>query len=197
MRNALALLAVIGFVTACNKTKPMNPDPPPPSSHPAMIYIDFGDNAIQFGNYKIVDLDKDGLYDIVFSTLLVGDPINRIDKKQWLVNSSFYTNLPVKNETIPVMNYGDSIPVKNFSGHEWYNASSIVLAQKIISFTQTPYWEGGWKQASHQYLPIQLNRNNELFNGWIEISFISASEKVVLHEAAICMEANKGIIAGH
>lgn len=195
MRNALVLLAVLGVITACKKAKPINPGPPP-GSHPAMSYVDLEGDAVSFNNYKILDLDKNGQYDIVFSTMLVGDPIYQVDKRQWLVNSSFNTSLPVKNETIPVMNYGDSIPVKKFSGYEWYNASGIVLAQQIISFTQNPYWVGEWKAASHQYLPIQLKINNNLFNGWIEISFSSADEKVLLHKAAVCLEANMGIIAG-
>jgi hypothetical protein len=62
----------------------------------------------------LIDVDKDGSKDILFSTELVGDPLAQQDKHQWLVTSSFFTNLSVKDENVPLLNYGNSISVKNF-----------------------------------------------------------------------------------
>lgn len=188
-------MAILVLLTgACNK--PVTDIPPPAGQHPEMRYTDLGNQVIGFNQVASLDLDKDGQKDISFSTLLVGDPIYKVDKMQWLVASSFYTNLPVKEEHIPVMDTGDSIPTLNFNGYEWFNASQIVLTQKIIGITGNPYWEGDWKQAAHQFIPLQVMRNNALYNGWVEISFSQADEKLILHRAAISMEAGKLIAAG-
>jgi hypothetical protein len=129
--------------------------------------------------------------------MLVGDPIEQKDKKQWLVTSSFEANLPVNStEQIPVLRHLDSIPLNNFSGYAWYNASSIVLSQKTVPVTSPPYWEGDWKDASHRYVPIQVEKQNGLYNGWIEVSFSIDNEKLILHKTAISKEPNKGIMVG-
>ena len=49
----------------------------------------------------------------------------------------------------------------------------------------------------HKYLPVQLNKNNKLYNGWIELSFDSAASKLVLHKAAFSAEENKDVKAGY
>ncbi|MBO9564747.1 MAG: hypothetical protein J7621_18355, partial [Niastella sp.] len=59
-----------------------------------------------------------------------------------------------------------------------------------------PYWEGAWKQVHHQYLAIQIVKDNKRYNGWVEVSFDTAGEKLVLHKAAISKEAEKAVIAG-
>ena len=66
---------------------------------------------------------------------------------------------------------------------------------RVISFSPEPFWEGDWKEASHHFVPIQLKKQNGLYNGWIEVSFSTVTEKLTLHKAAICTEANKRILA--
>ena len=194
MQRMLIVALLVIQIAACKK--PITENPPPAGQDPEMRYTDLGNQPIGFNQFISLDLDKDGQKDISFSTLLVGDPIYKVDKMQWLLSSSFYTNLPVKEERIPVMDTGDSIHIRNFNGYEWFNASHIVLTQKIIGITGDPYWEGDWKQAAHQFAPFQVMHNNSLYNGWVEISFNQADEKLVLHRAAISMEAGKKIAAG-
>jgi hypothetical protein len=193
MKRMTLFFGLAVFLSACEKNHVEVPLIPSVK----MIYINLSDSAVVFGRSASFDLDGNGEKDIHFGTLLVGDPISQQDKKQWLVTSSFNTSLPVNiNEDIPVLNLNDSIPVADFSGYNWYNASSILLSQKIISMTIPPYWEGTWKDVLHRFIPIQLKRYNSLFNGWVEISFDKLQEKVILHKAAVSEEPNKMAIAG-
>jgi hypothetical protein len=190
------LIVVSGFallLAGCKKDTVA----PPVASHPDMRYLNLKDSGVVFNRSASFDLDGNGSKDIYFSTMLVGDPLAQQDKKQWWVSSSFDANLPVnENEEIPVMQRSDSIYLKSFSGYNWYNASWVMLAQKIISDTRPPYWEGKWKDVSQRFVAIQILNNGNLYNGWIEVSFNKAEEKVIIHRAAISKEANKVVMAG-
>jgi len=145
----------------------------------------------------LIDVNHDGRKDLAFTTLLVGDPVNQVDKLQFLISTNIEVNLPVNgNEEIPVMNKGESIAIENFNGYQWFELSSILLVQKIISFIAPPVWEGHWKNAVHRYLPYQVVVNGKPYNGWVELSVDIAGEKVLLHKAAISKEPNKTIKAG-
>jgi hypothetical protein len=185
----ILLLVAIG----CKKTSPeVVVDAPV-----AMLYKDLADSSVVFGRTAFFDLDGNGEKDVLFSTQLVGDPIEQKDKKQWMVTTTFNASLPVNStENIPVLGYADIIPLNDFSGYAWYNASSILLSQKTITVTTAPYWEGEWKDVSHRFIPIQLKKQDSLYNGWIEVSFNKNKETLILHKAAICKEANKSIVAG-
>ena len=194
MTRITIALALVTFLSACNKT-PVNPPPPP--DDPKMIYQNFSDTAVFFDRRVSFDLDGNGVWDIRFETLLDGDPLSHEDKMQWLVISSFYSNLPVDiNENIPMMNLNDSIPIKDFSGYNWYNASQIVLTQKVIGISNPPYWDGTWKDASHRFIPIQLIKNNLPYNGWVEVSFDKLQEKIILHKAAVSEQPDQSVHAG-
>ena len=196
MNKQIWLGIILMLALACKKTAPEPTDPPVPTD-PSMLVTDLGDRSIAFGKSASFDLDNNGAKDVLFSTMLVGDPIEQKDKKQWLVTSSFEANLPVNStEHLPVLRLLDSIPLNNFSGYSWYNASSIVLSQKTVPVTSPPYWEGDWKDASHRFVPIQVEKQNGLFNGWIEVSFSIDNEKLILHKTAISKEPNKGIMVG-
>ena len=59
-----------------------------------------------------------------------------------------------------------------------------------------PGREGACNQSSHKYLALQLKINGNSLNGWLKISFDTATEKIVLNQAAICTESGKTIKAG-
>lgn len=163
-----------------------------------MEYFEFNNHEIGAGIPGFsIDLNRDARIDLVFSTLLVGDPLNQVDKLQFLVQSNIKVNLPVKvGEEIPVMNKGDLIALTNFQGYQWFELSSIVLVQKIISFNQAPIWEGHWKLAANKYIPFQIIVSDKIYGGWIEISVNTANEKLIVHRAAISKDANKVVKAG-
>lgn len=190
MKIFFILLSSVVLIASCKK------DSQAPVEDKLMTYIDLKDSAVTFNHAASYDLNGDGEKDVLFSTLLVGDPIYKQDKKQWYVTSSFNASLPVEDESIPVLKMADSIPVANFNGYNWYNASSIILAQKVIGEVGDPIWQGDWKNAAHRFIPIQLKKANDVFNGWIEVSFSTANEKIILHKAAISKKAGTAIVAG-
>ena len=95
-----------------------------------------------------------------------------------------------------MLNSGDAITIKKHTGFNWYNASSLVIAEKIIGETGPARWEGNWKNADHKYFALQVRRGTLRFNGWVELSFKTATEEFVLHRAAISKEPGKDVIAG-
>ena len=194
MKRITIGLALVTLLSACSKT-PVKPPPTP--DKPTMIYKDLSDYAVMFDQTVSFDLDGNGGNDIRFGTVRLGDPLSNQDRMQWLAVCSFYTSLPVNiNENIPVLNLNDSIPINDFSGYSWYNATGNVLCQKVISVSAPPYWEGAWKDASHRFIPIQLNKNNLLYNGWIEVSFDKLQEKIILHKSAVSEQPDKSVFAG-
>lgn len=188
MKKCLIILGTLFFLASCNK---------PVTHDPQMIYTDLENKEVRFNGSSSIDLNKDGIMDIRFHTMLVGDPVAKQDKEKYLVTSKVNCLLPVNsNENAPVLFKGDAVPLKDFAGYTWYEVSQIELAQKVTAMTGDPFWEGVWKSASHNYLPVQLRMNNQRFNGWVELSFDVNSEKIILHKAAISKLPERSVVAG-
>lgn len=193
MNKFYVFILVATLAAGCSK----EPQIVPPVSLPLMNYVDLNDRQIKFNETFICDVNGDGSKDVSFNTLLVGDPILKRDYKQYRVASSFFTALPVNDqEQIPVLSKDSVISATAHAGYEWSNASSIVLAQKIISETGPGWWDGEWKAAAHKFIPIRVAEDSLLYYGWVEISFDSQTENIILHKAAISKEAGKEVKAG-
>lgn len=194
MRFLVSFFIVLSFVS-CKKEKVQHPTP---VTGPEMEYIDLNNKAIKANTPVFsMDINQDGRADLAFSTLLIGDYLNQVDKLQFLIASNIGVNLPVNaSEEIPVLKKGESIMPQNFNGYHWFELASIVLIQKVISFTQPPVWEGHWKNAVRNYLPFQIMENEKRYNGWIELSVDIPGEKIMLHKIAISKEANRIVKAG-
>lgn len=189
----IALLAAF-FLALCACSKQ---DATPAPYQPVTGYIDLKDTVVRFNSSFSLDLDKDGERDLFFSTQLVGDAVHQQDKQQWLAGSSFFTSLPVNDaEMAAMLLRGERIPLAGFRGYAWYNASSVVLAQKITGMSGAPYWEGNWKDARRNYLPVQVSREGVRYTGWVELSFRTAEGQLVLHRAAISKEKEQEMQAG-
>jgi hypothetical protein len=107
------------------------------------------------------------------------------------------TNLLVDGEEqTPVKNRNEKIGSVH-EGYNWFEISAIVLAEKITPVLGDVNWQGPWKNVVHKYLPVQLDKNGKLYNGWIEVSFDTTKEKLVLHRCGISKEADKSVLAGH
>ncbi|HEX7844899.1 MAG TPA: hypothetical protein VF476_03800, partial [Chitinophagaceae bacterium] len=74
--------------------------------------------------------------------------------------------------------------------------SEVFLGEKIIGVNQPVYWQGPWKDVSHKFLAVQIVKNDLKYNGWIELTFDTANERLILHRAAISTEAGKEVKAG-
>lgn len=195
MRKLLYTGAVIILLASCKKDNTVIAPPPTPA-HPQMIYTDLKEAEVKYGKLKLLDIDGDGSYDFRFSVCLVGDPVLQRDRYQFYVSSTIDRNL-LNNEAdeSPVLSTGDSIS-KIHPGYQWWEISVIVLAEKIVTNTGN-YWQGLWKDASHKYLPVQVEKNQQVFHGWVELSFDTVAEKMILHKAALSKEADKAVKAGY
>jgi hypothetical protein len=189
---------IILVSVSCKKGK--QPDSSLPDIPEAKLeYFDLSNRIIKGSAPGFtIDVNHDGRSDLAFTTLLVGDPIYQVDKLQFLVSSNIQINLPVDiNEQIPVMNMGDPIVVDDFNGYRWFQLSTIVLTQKIVSLTQPPVWEGNWTSALHKYVPFQVAVNNQRYNGWVELTVDIVNERIILYKAAISREDGKIVKAGN
>ena len=189
----IAVVAIFGL-SSCNKTT--DPAPAPPVQ--GMDVTELGNREIKYNTGSIVlDLNKDNKLDLVFGVLLVGDPISKIDKRQFTVVSGLETKLPVnEGEETPVLVKNDTVFNDNFRGYNWFEASSITLIERLETVGGGITWRGNWKDISRSYLPVQVMKNQQRFNGWVEISTNIAKEAIILHRAAISKIPEKNILAG-
>jgi hypothetical protein len=194
MKMKILLMTAIVFAASCKKESVEKPNTLPELD---MSYIDLSGKEIGPGQFIFIDLNNDKRKDVGFSTLLVGDPIEKQDKLQYLVSSDILTSLPVNDEeSTRACSKNEVIPIGNFSDHNWYNASAVVLAQKITLLGGDSFWVGKWKDIQHKYLPVQVLVNNKRYNGWVELSFNTETQKIILHKAAISRKAEIEVKAG-
>jgi hypothetical protein len=193
--NKYLLYTLMLIIMAGCKKDPVN-QPTPGPAHPVMLYKDLKNFEVSKGHSQSLDIDNDGITDCSFSVQLVGDPIMKVDKLQYYVFSRIKRNLLNDvNDESPLLNKYELIK-KDHPGYTWYELSFIVLTQKIISYDGDT-WTGLWKNADHKYLPLQVEKNGNLYHGWIELSMNTVTEKLVLHRSGISTEANKEVKAGY
>lgn len=194
--GSVLLLAIVFSLNACRKNDryayPTNPN------FVEMDYLNLFDKKIKRHEpAAVLDLNKDGQYDLIFSVQLVGDALNQADKTQFNVSSSFYTNLPINvNEQILPMTQAQKIPLNNFNEHYWYNVGQSTLVEKVEFVSGNIIWRGVWQEAIKKYLPFQVTQNGLRYNGWVELSVDIANQQLVLHRAAISKKAEQEVQAG-
>jgi hypothetical protein len=191
MRKVLIAATISILFAACKKEKAEAPI----TAQPEMMYKNLQNSEVKYQQAKGVDIDNDGANDFWFAVQLVGDAVLERDRLQFLVNSGIKRNLlNDANDESPMLNKSDVIS-KVHPGYQWWEISWIILAEKITDYNGS-YWQGKWKNADHKYLPVQLEKNGNLYHGWIELSFNSTTEKLILHNAALSKEADKSVKAG-
>lgn len=195
MKLSEVVVLFISFVlmVSCSKTKPGGV-----VGYPQMQYINLHNREVKPRQpATVLDLDNDGVADVFFSVMLVGDPVYQVDKTILLANSSFYSNLFVNNmgET-PVYNMGDIINGQSSAMGSWYNASSVPLMEKRLFMSGASSWHGNWRYAQHRFMAVQVTVQGRKYNGWVEISAAPGSEQIILHGAAISKEPEKNVLAG-
>lgn len=193
MNKLLTLTLAVLLLSSCDKEVCEEPG----LLHPRMQYTDLQNFEVKYGTTKRVDVDGNGTTDYYFETLLVGDALGQRDRLQFYADSRIDTYLPVnESEQVPQLSTGDMVKAQ-YNTYTWYEISAIVLAEKITPVTGQPYWEGPWKNVSHKFLPIMIRKDGQRYYGWIELSFDTAAEKMILHRAAIASEADKEVKAGY
>lgn len=196
MKIPFLIASAVVLFSSCNK-KDIIIDPPPAIGFPDMLVTELNDAEIKHEQYKTIDLDQDGVTDLVFATWYIGDPVEQEDEILYFASSSVKTSLMVAGEnTSPRFNKSDVIPVKPVEGHEWYVVAQVEMAMKNIGYEIPPYWEKDWKDANHKFLAVQVNRNDKLYYGWVEVSMNKANSTLILHRAAISKEPGRAVKAG-
>jgi hypothetical protein len=195
MNRLLCFFLVSITAVSCTKEKP----PVITEPSPVMKYVDLRNSAVTPHKHYALDLDGNGTIDLYFSTTLIGDPIQKQDRLDYEVTSAVFANLQVidNSEIGKRMNKGDVISRIAAEGFMWYDITHLVLAEKVTGEIGAPFWQGGWKDASHHYLPVQLIKNGHAFHGWVELSMDTSNENLILHKAAISTEAEKEVKAGY
>ena len=84
-----------------------------------------------------------------------------------------------------------------FPGYTWYEIYAVVVAEEIRPDNAAPYWDGSFKNASHKYLPVRIQRNGQYYFGWIELTMDKENRKLILNKAGISTEPGKEIKAGN
>lgn len=194
MSRIFIVTAAMLLLFSCKKEQLPEQHPAP---HPQMRYTDMQNTEIRVGRGKSFDLNGDGKTDFGFGTTRVGDPILQRDRLLFEVYSgisSFLLNNE-QEETPPVLK-GDKIPIDN-PAFEWNEISALILAEKVTFVSGEWFWDGIWKTASHKYLPLHIKSGGQIYYGWIELSFDKQNEKIILHKAAVSLEAGKAVKAGY
>lgn len=187
---------IIIWNTACNKpiNLPQYPDVPATE----MDYMHWENAEVGYGkNALVADINKDGRYDFIFGVQLVGDPLAKVDKLQFMVTGNYHSFLASNNaEETPIFSYMNSIPMSNFNGYSWYNASGLKLFEKITTMNNTHYWQGNWKNATKKYIGFYLYIQQKRYYGWVELSANTTKETLQIHRAGISKKPEQPVIAG-
>lgn len=193
MRHLLIFFVSTLLLAACRK-EPEQPSPV--EQHPQMRYVDLGNAEVKYSQGKGIDVNGDRKADFWFHVQLLGDPLLQRDRLQFYASSGIHCNLlNDPDDRSPVLNRFDRIS-PTMIGYDWWEISTIVLAEKIMT-DAGHYWDGAWKTATHKYLPIQMETQGKHYQGWVELSFTTSKEKLILHRAALCTEAEKEVKAGY
>jgi hypothetical protein len=127
--SKLRFVVVIGIFLVFISCKEDGAIPSPIDRQIEMEYFNLSDTVIKaFAPGFSFDVNHDGRKDLNFATLLVGDPIAQVDKLQFFISTNIGVRLPVNNnESIRVLNNGDSIVLDDFNEYQWFELSSIVM----------------------------------------------------------------------
>lgn len=192
MKKYSLLVTTIALVACHKKDNPV-------TDTPAMIYTDCKNTSVKQGQMFHIDLDKDGMRDLSFGTWYTGSPLHREDLVLFYAESYIHTLLlmDTTNESTPMYSKDELIALPTLPAyHQWYQLSLSELARKHIPEMNPIYWDGTWKQASHRYMGIKITKGNQWYAGWIELSFNTTGEQIILHRAAISKTPYVPVTAG-
>lgn len=197
MNKSYLIISLFLFALTSCKKPPVNNPVPRTTDIPPMKYKNLGDIQVFFRSSYTCDVDNDGINDFSIHTEYLGKPAENVDCKQFYFSGTYLTFSPVdSNEQTPLLHAGDEIGKKSHENHSWYNASHLLLSEKVITDSGNDYWRGKWKDATHKYLAFAMEKNGKRYYGWLALSFSQPKEAVILHGVAIAEQAERNVFAG-
>jgi hypothetical protein len=193
MKYILLAAMVISFAS-CKKEKEENTT----VSHPLMTYQDLTGKVINISTPAGVDITGDGTSDLWFDIFSTREDAQNKDIHRFSVSTGEQGKILVNTQNAsPIITEGTTLKLNGIDGYHWKAPASTELAKRtFIRNTPAPVWEGQWKDVQNRYLAVQVTMNGEIYNGWIELSFDTAKERVILFRSAISKEPGKDIIVG-
>lgn len=185
-----AALAVLLF--SCDKEKDDEAN-----TTPVFEYTDLQDRSVTYANPALLDLDKDGTADFSITTILIQS--NSTGYLQFRAGSAGTARLLLNEDEYTVVLDSNVVITKgNQDAFVWSPVGTAILSALDLDKepTDNNSWSGPWKNAQEKYLPVQLVKQNKVYNGWIRMSHKSNSSEFLLHEAAISKTPNISIKAG-
>jgi hypothetical protein len=186
------------MLASCSKQGvPDLPVKPPVKDLPEMTVTELNDLEVEYQKSHRLDLDKDGVFDITFAVWYIGNPNEKEDELLYFAASGTESALMMGGENeSPRFNKNDVIAPEPVAEHDWYIVSHAEMAMKNIGVAGQPYWEKSWKDASHKFLAIRVQRNAQWYYGWVEVSMNTSKSKLILHRTGISKIAGKAVKAG-
>ncbi|MET0464314.1 MAG: hypothetical protein ABW007_14210 [Chitinophagaceae bacterium] len=187
------------LLSACSKRDNAVEPPPPDEARilPEMMITELNDAEVKQGQSKVIDLNRDGVRDIAFATWYIGNPNENEDEVLFFASTGTQSALMLGGENeSPRFGRDNMISKEPSSGFGWYVIGQAELAMKNIGHVGDPYWEKPWKNANHSFLAVRVNKEDNWYYGWVELSMDTANSKLILHRAAIGMVADKAVKTG-
>ena len=146
--------------------------------------------AFKFGEYVYLDIDKDGVDDFQFSTVIVN--------KEGVIHTKYLVNTLGKNQVLAADNVAamneEGMKIAEFGNEAWTSQSGEIIEQVVEGNSST--WTGTWSGDRDQYLGIKLVKEGNEYTGWVNVSIDPAKETAYVHGYAINRNSNSGIAAG-
>ena len=153
-------------------------------------------------NILSLDVDNNGFGDVTYQTYYNQDMNLPGYKLKFYASGSSLISFPLNansqdQETLPLKK-GDVIDKNSFAfPYQWTHQPFVLMATKAEPYFNKPiYWEGAWREASHIYQGFKLEYPTGVYYGWVELSFDTAAERLMIHKAAMSTELDKGVKAG-
>jgi hypothetical protein len=187
------------LLSACSKREHIIETPVPDEVKilPEMMITELNDAEIKQGQSIAIDLNRDGVRDVVFATWYIGNPNENEDEVLFFASTGIQSALMLGGENdSPRFTRDEMITSRPSSGYDWFVIGQAELAKKNIGAVGDPYWEMPWKNANHAFLSVRVMKDDKWYYGWVEVSMDTANSKLILHRAAIGMVEGKGVKTG-
>lgn len=194
----LSIIIAVLIFTACKKKNTINPTPILENNTILTEYTNPLNISLE-SDKRFVDIDKDGLNDIVFK-------LSVSTENQY--KSYYYVAEPLREEVeivntnlIDAYSYLKSSEIYNLSVNDipkrWTSSQGILL-EKLV-FTNNIQRIGMFNGSQALYLGIRIKKNQNFQYGWIEIKhqIVSDLDQIQISKAGISKINSHSIKAGN